>query len=112
MSILQAEPSTKLIKDVNCSLKFVKELSDEFMKISNKTYKYNRQRSGGKYAYLYNDDQGEVVDMFQKKTKHIFAQDSPDITSKNLKNISVFTEMLEIMTLIKLGKWSAKNLSH
>lgn len=49
--------------------------------------------------------------MSRKKSKNPYSQDSPDVSSKNLKQFSVFSEILQIMSLIKYGKWSAKNLS-
>lgn len=92
MNIIQYEPSnSKLIKEATNCLKTAKELTEEFTKISNKNFKYNKQRIGGKYSYLYNEDQGDVVDMLQKRKKSPFSQVSPDISSKSLKHFSIFS---------------------
>jgi hypothetical protein len=64
MNIIQfSQPNSSLFREANQALKVVKELFEEFNRIASKTAKYNKLRNGGKYAYLYNKDQGEVVDM-------------------------------------------------
>jgi hypothetical protein len=85
---------------------------EEFNRISNKTSKYNKLRNGGKYSYLYNEDQGEVVDMLSQSTRrnrNPYSQSSND--SVTLKLFSSFSEMLEIISLIRFSKWSVKNVS-
>lgn len=114
MNVLHFEPHhSALFKEATHAKNLVKTLFEEFNRIANKTAKHNKLRSGGRYSYLYNQDQGEVVDMLAPPTRHKnrFSQDTPDVTSKSLKLFSTFSEILEIMSLIKFGKWSVRNVS-
>lgn len=95
MNIIQSAQSNTLVhKQANQALKAVKELFEEFNKIANKTVKYDKLRHGGKYSYLYNKDQGDIVDMLAanpKRGKNPYLQENPDVSSKSLKLFSSFS---------------------
>lgn len=78
MNVIQfSQPNSPLLKEATHALKKVKELFEEFNRIANKTAKYNKLRHGSKYAYLYNKDQGDVVDMMAttpRKGKNPYSQ--------------------------------------
>jgi hypothetical protein len=61
-------------KNAIACLKKLKEIFEEFNKIADRTFKYNKLKSGGKFSYLNNSDMGEKVDMHetpvQRKNKH------------------------------------------
>ncbi len=79
----------------------------------NKTFKHKKMNSGGKFSYLYNKQQGNLVDVHKtlKKNKSHYSQDNPEFTSINIELISFFSEMVEIINITRLNKWSTASFS-